>query len=282
MVRYQESRLQTFDKLSLYTQWWYPQDSPKAIVVIIHGSFEHSGRYNHVALYLVNHGYAVYAFDLRGHGKSEGERAFIPSFEVLIKDLGIFLDFLKRQDSTKPVFLLGHSSGGCIALFFEIMHRPTGVKGMVLCAPALRMKKGIGLFARSIAFITGYLFPRLKLHKLDSRFLSHDQQAISFYNNDPLVYREKLLAGTVSGFLHSVNKICSQLEKIDLPLFILHGAQDRIVDIAGSKLLYNKSRSLDKTFKIYQNCYHELFNEPDKELALKDVVSWLDAHSTPA
>lgn len=278
MIGYQEARFETFDRLSLYAQWWYPEDSPKAIVVIIHGSFEHSSRYQHVALYLVSHGYAVYAFDLRGHGKSEGERAFIPSFEVLVKDLESFLDFLKRRDSTKPVFLLGHSSGGCIALFFEIIRRPTGIKGMVLSATALKMKKGIGFFARSIAFAAGYFFPRLKLHRLDSRFLSHDQQAVSSYNNDPLIYREGLLAGTVLGFLHSVNKICSQLDKIDLPLLILHGGQDQTVDISGSKLLYDKSRSPDKTFKVYQNCYHELFNEPDKELVLKDVVFWLDAH----
>lgn len=280
MIGHREARFKTFDKLSLYVQWWYPQDSPKAIVVIIHGSCEHGGRYEHLASYLVDHGYAVYAFDLRGHGKSEGERAFIPSFEALIKDLESFLDFLKRQDSTKPIFLLGHSSGGCIALFFEIIHRPTGVKGLILSATALKVKNGVGFFSRLIAFVAGYLFPRLKLNRLDSRFFSHDQQAVSSYNNDPLVYRERLLAGTVSGFLHSVNKICTRLEKIDLPLLILHGAQDQTVDIAGSKLLYNKSRSPDKTFKIYQNCYHELFNELDKESAFKDVVSWLDAHLT--
>src|SRR3989338_2702184 len=116
------------DGLKLYEQAWLPDKEEKAAVVVVHGYAEHSGRYGRVAGYLNQAGYAVYAFDLRGHGRSEGRRAYAESFDEYLDDVGIFLGRVKSEEAKKPVFLLGHSLGGTIAALFAITRRPD-IKG---------------------------------------------------------------------------------------------------------------------------------------------------------
>ncbi len=278
-MNHQEGRFNTFDNLSLYEQSWRPDTAPKGVILIIHGSFEHSGRYMDAALSFVNCGYSVYAFDSRGHGKSDGERAFVSSFDILIRDIKSFFALVKDREPNTPFFLLGHSVGGAVVTLFEIKYSLSCViNGIILSAPALKFDDSLFPFARILSFTAGYLFPRLKMGKLDSRFLSRDPGVIKAYNNDPFVCNEGLFAGTILGFLRAIDIIQGQMEKVKSPLLILHGTDDRLADLEGSRELYSRASSTDKTLDLYQDFYHELFNEPGKEKVFADVVSWLDAH----
>ena len=127
-MQHNEETFKTTDGLDIFAQWWRPGVGPKAVVVIVHGYAEHSSRYIHVAEHLIRHGYAVYAFDLRGHGRSEGTRAFVRSFDDYLADLACFLTRVNKREPGKPIFLLGHSMGGTIVTLFAAT-RQTGVRG---------------------------------------------------------------------------------------------------------------------------------------------------------
>lgn len=271
-----EQRLNTFDNLSLYVQWWKPPVAPKAVILIIHGSFEHGGRYAHLADYFVRLGFAIYAFDLRGHGKSEGERAYINSFGALIKDLEIFINFVAARESETPFFILAHSSGACIALLFAITYSFPAIKGIILSSPALKMKEGVPILARVASGVIASVAPHFRIHKLNSNYLSRNLNVIKSYVDDPLVYNSGIYAGTISEFLKTTDKIRKNLEKVNSPMLILQGTDDKIVDPKGSKDVYALISSKDKTINLYDHCYHELFNEPGNEKIFNDIESWIE------
>ncbi len=276
-MRYQEGNFQARDNLGLYYQSWKPDSGYKAAIIIVHGSFEHSGRYVNLALRLVDNGYAVYTFDLRGHGRSGGQRAFVSSFNLYVQDLEIFVSFVHKAQTAKPVFLLGHSAGAVIALLFEITRESVPIKGMILSAVVLKLTNGIPALTRIFSSVAGTFFPKLKLEKLNSKYLSRDPRVISEYDNDPLIYKEGVHAGVLLEFTRSIDRIRSQTDKIKKPMLILHGGNDRIASIEGSRQLYLKACSADKTFKVYENFYHEIFNEPGKEEVFADIIHWLDS-----
>lgn len=275
-MKYQEGNFQSYDGLDLYYQLWKPDSDCKAAIIIVHGSFEHSGRYVNLAVWLVDNGYAVYSFDLRGHGRSGGKRAFVSSFNLYARDLEQFILLVNKSEIEKPVFLLGHSVGAIIVLLFEITRESTVIGGMILSAIVLKFINGIPALTKIFSSLTGRFFPEFKLEKLNSKYLSRDPRVISVYDNDPLVYKEGVHAGVLLEFTRSIDKIRSQTDKINKPILILHGSNDRIADIEASRQLYLKARSADKTFKVYENFYHELFNEPGKEEVFTDIINWLN------
>jgi len=277
-MQHKEGKFRTSDNLCLFEQCWIPNDNPKAVVIIVHGSFEHSSRYSGVAEYLVYHNYKVFTFDLRGHGRSEGERAFVNSFDVLVRDVKDFLLNIFRREGSIPTFMLGHSVGGTILVLFVLTHQPQ-IQGLILSAPALKLNKGVPWVIRFGSPILGFLLPKLKLSKLDSRFLSRDPEVIASFEKDPLIYREGLYAGAVAEFIRAVKRIQRKMEEIKLPLLILHGTRDLLSDIEGSYHLYQRAKSNDKTLKLYENFYHELFQEPEKEKVFDDILLWLNTHT---
>jgi alpha-beta hydrolase superfamily lysophospholipase len=266
----------SFDGLSLHQQWWKPAGAPKAVIALIHGSFEHSGRYHALAEHCTQQGYAVYAFDLRGHGKSEGPRAFVNSFDLYVRDSKDFVLGLKNHEPGLPVFLFGHSAGGVVTLLSILDPKLSFVKGLILSSPALRLNQaGTGL-AKIMSSVVGGIFPRLKLEKLNSEFLCRDPEVVLEYNNDPLVYKDGIFAGVLAKFIRATQRIQAQLDQLSSPFLLLHGSADHFSDISGSKQLYEHAGSKDKTFKVYDGFYHELFNEPEKQRVFYDITSWLD------
>ncbi len=216
------------------------------------------------------------AFDLRGHGKSEGERAFIGSFDLLLQDLERFIAFVRQKEINKAIFLLGHSAGGSIIALSAINNKLPDIKGAILSAPVLKLNTGLPFMTAFFSSFIGYFLPRMKLNKLNARLLSQDPEVISSYLKDPLVYKEGLFAGVLSEFIRTINMIQAQMEAVTIPLLILHGTKDYFADIKGSKQLYDRSCSKDKTLNLYDNFYHELFNEPEKEKVFSDITAWLD------
>lgn len=274
-MQHSEGIFKTADGLNLFEQWRRP-DRVKAVVVIMHGYGEHSGRYTHVAEYLICHGYAIYMFDLRGHGRSEGTRVFVSSFNSYLSDLTRFLDRVNEREEGRPVFLLGHSMGGTIAALLTIT-QDLKVRGLILSGALLKTSEKISIPLRLFISVAGTIFPLFPvLKEINSNKVSSDPGVAKRYNDDPLVYHGKLLAREAREINGAISRIQKKMEEISLPLLILHGTGDRLVDIEGSRQLYARAGSKDKTIKLYEGFYHEILNEPGKDRVLADMVAWLE------
>lgn len=274
-TQHEEGKFRTNDGLNLFEQRWQPANAPKAVIVIIHGYAEHSGRYAHVAEYLANHGYAVETFDLRSHGQSEGKNTFIRSFDEFLSDVDVFVKRVKERHPNQKLFLLGHSMGGTITTLFAITRKPD-VKGIILSGATLKLSDEISPFLVRVSAIIGKLAPKLKTIKIDSSAISRDPEIVKKYDNDPLVYRGGIPARTGAEFNRAIKLIQQQMELITFPLLILSGTADRLSDPAGSQQLYERAQSRDKTLKLYDGFYHEILNEIGKEKVLGDIVKWIN------
>jgi alpha-beta hydrolase superfamily lysophospholipase len=276
-VQHEEDQFKTNDGLNLFEQRWQPTKEPKAVIVIIHGYAEHSGRYSHVADYLINNGYAVETFDLRAHGKSDGKggKTYINSIDEFLSDVDVFLKQVKEQHPNKNLFLLGHSMGGAIVTLYTITRNPD-LKGIILSGPTLKISDDISPLLVKLSSVIGKVLPKLPTIKVDSTAISRDPEIVKKYDNDPLNYRGGIPARTGAEVTRATKLIQEQMEAIKLPLLILHGTADRLSDPEGSQLLYKRAQSKDKTLKLYDGFYHEILNELEKEQVLGDIVEWLD------
>lgn len=276
-VPYNKGMFNGHDGFRLFERWWQPTGEAKAAVVIIHGYAEHSERYNHVAVYLTNNRYAVYTFDLRMHGRSGGVKAYVKTFDDYLSDVDIFLKKVRSGIGDKPVFLLGHSMGGTIATLYVIQHKNV-LRGLMLSGPALKLGEDIPPILIKLSGFIGKILPHLPTIKLDCSAISKDPEVIRKYDTDPLVYRGGTPARTGAELVRAINMIQERMSEITLPILIMHGTADRLANVDGSRQLYERARSKDKTLKLYDGLYHEILNEPEKDVVLRDIVAWLDAH----
>lgn len=275
-MQHRDLTFTTRDNLQLYAQVWQPLGEERAVLVIIHGGFEHSGRYLHVASYFTQRGFIVYACDLRGHGRSQGHRGYINDFDNVLVDIDTFLSLVRKDFPHKPLFILGHSAGGLVTVAYMLSRPDTAVAGVILSAPALRMHNVDNPLTNMTVHFLGLIVPRLKIPLLDARFLSHDKKVVAAYKNDPLIPHEGVCACVLSELLYAMNDARKKLSQIRFPVLVLHGTEDRFADIRGSKLLYEKAGSSDKTIRVYGGLYHEILNEPEKKSILGEIFEWID------
>jgi acylglycerol lipase len=265
-----------YDGLDLYQQCWLPDTGSTAVVVLVHGVNEHSGRYAQLAEALNHRGYAVYAMDLRGHGKSAGPRAEIRTFDEYLNDLAVFLDRVAQSEPEKPLFLFGHSMGGAIAALFAITRRPK-LHGLVLSAPAVLVGGRVFPVLRHLAALFSRITPRLRLVRMGSRFISRDPEVVAQFKSDPLVFHGRFPVRTGAEILRAAKRIQAGAHQFDLPLLLLHGTGDIVTDCEGSRRLHLAATSHDKTLYLYEGLYHEIVSEPEKEKVIGDMIAWLDA-----
>jgi acylglycerol lipase len=278
---YEENRFETFDGLHLHERGWLPEGDPVGVVVVVHGIMEHSGRYAELAAELTGRGYAVWSFDLRGHGNSEGGRICIRSFDEYLKDLEWFLDRVRSRHPGEPPYLLGHSMGGNIAALFTLTRREE-LRGLVLSAPALRIGGAISPLLRHLAGLTSRVLPWLRIGRVTYHTLSRDPEVIDDFKTDPLVFHGRFPVRTGAEILRAARRIMDQAEAIELPLLVLHGTRDVVTTAEGSRQLHARAGSDDKTLKLYEGLYHDLFHEPEKDEVTADLIEWLAARSRAA
>ena len=274
-MREREETFNTADGRHLFERAWLPAGRPGAAVVIVHGYAEHSGRYGHVAERLVGSGHAVYAFDLRGHGRSDGPRALVRALDEHVADLRSFLARVQQRAPQVPLFVLGHSMGGTIVALF-LLSDQQAVHGAILSGAGLKLRGGPARILQALLSVLGRLAPNLPLGQLKSEEISRDAAVVSSYDGDPLVYRGRMPAGTASALIRAVRGIRDSMASITVPLLLLHGGADRLTEPDGSRDLYQRAGSRDRTLKVYEGLYHEVFNEPEKERVLDDLVGWLN------
>jgi len=262
---------------NIYYQAWLPEGNVKAVLLIVHGLGEHCGRYMNVVNHFVPLGYAVYGLDHIGHGKSEGQREVVERFDDYTTTLTIYYNMVKGWQTTKPIFLLGHSMGGTIATYYLLDHQ-ADFQGAVISAPGIKVSDSISPATITMGKILSVIAPKAGVLALDVNSISRDPEVVTAYVNDPLVFHGKTPARLAAEFVKTMQHITAEVDKITLPFIVIQSGQDKIVDPAGAQMLYDKAGSKDKTIKIYEGLYHEVFNEPERARVLKDVETWLAAH----
>ncbi len=275
-MQHAEGTLHAHDGLELYHQSWRPEGDARAAIMLVHGLGEHSGRYGHVASALVDAGCAVYAIDHRGHGKSGGKRAFVNSYDEFMRDLDQFRAFIEDQQRNRPLIVLGHSMGGNLAVGHALASQD-GIAGLALSAPALEISDDITPIKLRIFRLVAKVAPGIRPEGLDAETISRDPAVVEAYRNDPLVFTGKISAGLGVALFDAIESFPGRYREFRLPLLLMHGTADALVGIGGTKELEAGAVNADVTTHYYEGLYHEVFNEPEQDQVLADLVAWIDS-----
>jgi acylglycerol lipase len=259
----------------IYHQCWLPEDMPRAILLIVHGLGEHSGRYMNVVNYFVPRGYGIYAIDHIGHGKSDGTRMYVDRFRDYTVTTKTFFDKVRAWQPGRPIFLVGHSLGGLIGAVYLLEHQD-GLAGAVLSGPLVKLDPKTSPVTIAAGKLLSILAPKAGVLALDATAISRDPAVVQAYVADPLVYTGKMTARQGAEMLKAVQRVGAEAGKITLPILILQGGADRLVNPEGAPMLYNAVSSRIKTLKVYDGFFHEVYNEPEHEQVLGDVEKWLE------
>ena len=280
-MKHNESTFKTFDGLDLYYQSWQPEGAARASLAIIHGLGEHGGRYMNIVNHLVPQGYAIYALDHRGHGRSPGPRGFVNSWSEFIEDVGKFCQLVAQQQPNIPFFLMGHSMGGNITLNYILRHpashHPEGVKAVIASASAVGKLDVPPVLAFVSRLLSG-IMPKLSVPTgLDATAVSRDTAVVQAYQNDPLVH-DKGTPRTATELTASAAWAMAHAAEFKPPLLVIHGGADPIVNAQASRDFYTRVTHNNKKLIIYEGGYHEPHNDIEHKRVARDIEAWLEAH----
>lgn len=263
------------NSVQIYYHSWRA-DNPRGIIVIAHGLGEHSGRYLNLINTMQNDGVSFYALDHRGHGRSEGKRGHLNAFAEYTEDLKMLFKLVQKENPGVPIILLGHSMGGVIACQYALTY-PQDMNGLILSSAGLIPAMKIPNWKKWLANTMASLAPALAMSNgLDRSHLSHDQSVIDAYSNDPLVH-DRVSFRWVAEFTQAGEDCLNRATELSMPLLVIHGEDDKIVDCQGSKEVMAKASSQNKQFYLFKGLYHETMNEipPEREKVVNNVREWI-------
>ncbi len=261
--------------LNIFVRSWRPEGAVRGVVMIVHGFNSHSGQYTWVADQLTAHGLAVYALDLRGRGKSDGERFYVQSFDEYTSDVDGLMKIVQSREPGLPIFLLGHSAGGVVSCIYTLEHQ-SQLAGLICESFAHQVPAPD--FALAVLKGLSHVFPHAHVLRLKNEDFSRDPKVVEAMNADPLIEHETQPTQTVAQMVLADERLKKEFPLITLPVFILHGTLDKATKPSGSQLFYDTAGSTDKTLKLYEGHFHDLLNDVDKELVMTDIQNWIDAH----
>jgi acylglycerol lipase len=264
------------DGLEIYSQSWEADTAPtRAAICLVHGLGEHCGRYIHLAEHLTSHGFAMVAFDLRGHGKSAGIRGHVASSEEFLVEIDRLLLEASRRYPDKPRFLYGHSLGGLLVLYYALKRKPD-LAGVIASGAGLRSSlEKQALKIALIKTLASIAPERLTATGLNAEHLSRDPEVVRDYKADPLVH-DRASFSLAKGSLQLIPWTFQHAAEFSLPLLLMHGTEDQITYPAGSQE-FAELVKCDCTLKLWEGLYHETHNEPEKEEVMNFVVGWLES-----
>lgn len=260
--------------LGLFEARFRPLGRPRACVVLVHGLRDHGARYGELADRLARRGVAVHAVDLRGHGMSHGERVWVHSFDDYLGDLDLVVRRAQEAYPGRPIFLFGHGMGGTIVMLYVIAWKPD-VQGLIVSGGSLRPGAGVAPGKARTALILSTVMPRLRTLKVPADLISSDPSVVAKLMRDPMVDERPGPARTAGELIRARAKVQSGKEGVWAPLLILHGSADKVSSPEGSRELFDKAGSADKTLKIYDGLSHDLLHEPQRARVLDDIVGWV-------
>jgi alpha-beta hydrolase superfamily lysophospholipase len=279
-VAHRDGRFAGYGAVPLYYQAWTPPAKPfRAALVNLHGLGDHSGLYPNVASYFPAHGTAVYAYDMRGNGRSPGQRAYVERWEEYRGDLHAFLLKLRKWERGVPLFVMGNSLGGLVVLDY-VLHHPEGIQGVIAAAPVLG-SVGVPPLLMRLGRVMSRVWPRFSLRVgMDLSGLARDSAVVEAALSDPLFHRRGT-ARLSTEVTRAIERVHAAAGKLSVPLLLLHGSEDRMVLPDGSRRFFASVRFPDREFLEYPGGYHGLFADWGHEKVLEDVERWIDIHNEP-
>ncbi len=275
-----ESSFKGAGDLNIATRSWHPEaGAARGVVVIVPGFNSHSGYYEWVAEQLTADGLAVYSIDLRGRGKSDGERFYVQNFDDYVNDVASFVSIVKTNEPGLPVFMLGHSAGGVVACNYTLDNQEE-LAGLICESFAYQVPAPD--FAIAVLKGISHIAPHAHVLKLHNKDFSRDAKSVEIMDNDPLIENETQPSQTIAAMVHADERLKKDFAQFTLPLLILHGTNDKATRPSGSQYFYDNASSTDKTLKLYEGHYHDLLNDLEKEVVIADIKNWLDAHLAKA
>jgi acylglycerol lipase len=258
--------------LNIFFRSWQPAGVARAVVAIVPGFNSHSGYYAWVARQFTTSGFAVYAVDLRGRGKSDGERFYVEKFSDYVSDVAQLVSLAKARQPGLPVFLLGHSAGGVISCIYALEHQQE-LAGLICESFAYQVPAPA--FVLAVLKGLSHLAPHAHVLKLENGDFSRDPSAVQAMNDDPLVAHETQPTRTVAEMVRADERLAAEFPRIALPILILHGTFDKATRPSGSQFFYDTAGSRDKTLKLYKGHFHDLLNDIDREVVMADIQAWI-------
>lgn len=270
-----EEKIDSANGIQIFVRSWRPTATPRAVVVICHGVNSHGGQYLWAGAQFAAAGLAVFALDLRGRGRSDGERFYVENVADYVSDVANTIVLAKSRHPGLPVFLLGHSAGGVVSATY-VLDNQAELAGFI-CESFAFQVPAPGFALAAIKGVS-HIAPRLPVLKLKNEDFSRDPKVVEALNSDPLTAHEVQPAITVAALVRADERLRKSFPEITLPVLIMHGTEDRATVCHGSEFFYETVGSEDKTLKLYEGHYHDLLADIDKEMVMADITKWLDAH----
>ena len=274
-----EERVEGTDNLTLFVRSWRPQGTARAVVAIVPGFNSHSGYYAWVGARFAAAGVAAYAVDLRGRGRSDGERFYVNKFADYVSDVTTLVALAKSREPGLPVFLLGHSAGGVAACVYTL-ENPTAISALICESFAHEVPAPD--FALAVFKGLSHVAPHAHILHLKNEDFSRDPKVVQTMNDDPLIAHETQPTQTLAEMVRADERLKREFPLIKVPVLILHGTADKATKPSGSQRFYDTAGSSDKTLKLYEGHFHDLLNDLDKEKVMSDILSWIDARVATA
>lgn len=265
--------------LRIFTRYWEASGTPKASLVICHGVNSHGGQYIRAGEEFSARGYAVTALDLRGRGRSEGERFYVDTIDDYVSDLSQTIELARSRHPDLPVYLLGHSAGGVTSVTYALDYQDR-IAGLICESFAFRVYAPN--FALKLLEGASHIAPHAHVLRLKMEDFSRDPAWVAQLNADPLTLDEVQPVQTVASFARAGERFEREFSRITLPLLILHGTADKATRPDGSQQFFDEAGSPDKKLNLYEDHYHDLLNDLGREEVMDDIVEWMDARVAAA
>jgi len=269
-----ESTFEGVGGLKIFYRSWRSEGKTRGVVVIVHGFNSHGGQYLWVGEQFAAKGLAAYALDLRGRGRSEGERYYVEKMEDYTDDVATLVRIAKTENPGLPVFVLGHSAGGVVSCVYTLDHQ-SEIDGLICESFAYDLP--VPGFVLSFLKGFDYIAPHAHVYTLKNENFSRDPLFVDSMNNDSLIKGESEPTQTAKVMIDAASRLHREFPLIKVPVLILHGTADKATNPSGSQFFYDNAGSTDKTLKLYEGHYHDLLNDVGKEVVMADINDWIDA-----
>jgi acylglycerol lipase len=271
--------LQARDGLRLFWRRWRPQD-PRAVMLVVHGLGEHSGRYLHLGSHFSERGFVVLALDYRGHGRSDGPRVHVECFDEFVEDLALLRDKARAEYPSLPLLLVGHSQGGLVVLR-SALQSPEALAGAIVSSPLLGVHPSSrpGPLLEAASRVLSSLAPGLRVpNNVDARLVSRDPSVVEAYRRDPLVSR-RVSSRWFTSLLEAIDDTFERAPWLRVPLLLMSSGGDRLVDPEAAARWASRAPSGLVEYVRWDGLYHEMFNEPEQAAVFARMLSWWQERS---